>query len=116
MKDTKTKNLLDTLMKCITACENCATKCLSEENVNQMEKCIRTDRDCADICRITATFVARESQYMQKMLKQCIELCKDCEKECRKHDHDHCQKCADACRECVQACEEYMNVPSPSSN
>ncbi len=110
MKDPKTNELLDTLMKCITACETCADACLDEVNVDHMKGCIRMDRDCADICTITARFIARNSMHAPMMLEQCIALCKACEDECRKHEHAHCLKCADACHECHQRCAAYLSL------
>ncbi|MDX5346513.1 MAG: four-helix bundle copper-binding protein [Hymenobacteraceae bacterium] len=108
MKSEKTNNLEHVLIKCITACETCADLCLQEDNVKMMADCIRTDRDCADICTLTARFVARNSKHAPHVMRECIEICKECEKECRKHDHDHCQHCADICKECYEACEEWM--------
>lgn len=97
------------LIKCITACETCADKCLDEDNVKMMADCIRLDRDCADACTMAARFLARKSKYRRQALELCIQACKDCEKECRKHDHDHCQHCADICHECHKACEDYLS-------
>lgn len=98
------------LADCIAACESCATKCLDVENVKMHIECIRTDRDCADICALTLRLLNRDSNHLNEILKVCIDTCVSCEKECRKHDHDHCQKCADACHQCHQACEEYLSV------
>ncbi len=72
MKDPKTNELQHVLIKCITACETCAMLCLQEEDVKMMERCIRLDRDCADICSLTAQFVARESERLQDILSLCI--------------------------------------------
>ncbi|MBC5991845.1 four-helix bundle copper-binding protein [Pontibacter cellulosilyticus] len=108
MKSERTNELEHVLIKCITACETCATACLHEDNVKMMARCIMIDRDCADICTLTARFMARDSEHTKHVMKECIEICRQCEAECRKHDHDHCQKCADACRECAEACEAWM--------
>ncbi|MEZ4886786.1 MAG: four-helix bundle copper-binding protein [Chitinophagales bacterium] len=98
------------LADCIAACENCATQCLNEENIQMHVKCIKTDRDCADICALTLKLVNRNSHQLNEILKVCIVTCIACEQECRKHDRGHCQKCADACHTCHQACEEYLSV------
>ena len=107
MKDLKTNELQHILIKCVTACETCASLCLQEDDVKMMERCIRTDRDCADICSLTAQFVARESEHLQDMLSLCITACKACYEECKKHEHDHCQQCAEKCKECYKACQQY---------
>src|SRR3712207_8261901 len=55
--------LFRSLIKCITACEACATLCLQEEDVQMMVKCIQADRDCADVCALTTRLVARNSPH-----------------------------------------------------
>ena len=109
MKSEKTNNLEHILIKCITACETCMTMCLQEDDVKMMVGCIQLDRDCADICTLTARFVARNSAHAKHVMKECIEICRKCAEECGKHDHDHCQHCAEICRECADACTEWMN-------
>ena len=109
MKSEKTNNLEHVLIKCITACETCMTMCLQEDDVKMMVGCIQLDRDCADICTLTARFVARNSAHAKHEMKECIEICRKCAEECGKHDHDHCQHCAEICRECADACTEWMN-------
>lgn len=108
MRSEEQNNLQHILIKCITACDACATECLKEDNVSMMEKCIRIDRDCADICALLSRYIARESSYTEAILKTCIQMCRDCEAECKKHDHWHCKKCAEICHECHLACEDYL--------
>lgn len=110
MKDHKTNQLLDELMKCIAACETCADACLSEDNPATMADCIRINRHCADVCSTVARFVARDSQYIGAALQNCIIICNDCADTCSQHHHDHCQKCAEVCRNCVELCQEYTGA------
>ncbi len=110
MKFQITNDLEHTLVKCITACEYCATLCLQEDNVKEMARCIMLDRDCADICALTSRFLARGSEHTVHVMRECIEICRLCAAECSKHEHDHCQQCAEACRECADACESWMQV------
>lgn len=104
---TQNESVLDALYRCISACELCATACLQEEDVPMMVPCIRLDRDCADICRLTAAFIARSSDHAKHVIKECIEICRKCAEECGQHKHDHCQKCAAACRACAEACQQF---------
>ena len=99
--------VLDALSRCIAACEMCATACPQEDDVQMMVPCIRLDRDCADICRLTAAFIARGSDHARHVLKECIEICRKCGEECGQHQHDHCQQCAAACQACLEACKTY---------
>jgi hypothetical protein len=98
------ESIIEALWKCATACENCASECLGEDDFLMMRDCIRLDRDCADVCRLTATLIARNSPHGKHLVKECIEVCERCAEECGQHDNDHCQACARACTECVEAC------------
>ncbi|WP_456256723.1 four-helix bundle copper-binding protein (plasmid) [Pseudomonas iridis] len=91
-------------LSCATACETCASSCLQEDDVQMMSGCIAQDRDCADLCRLAAALMARNSPRAADICKLCAEACKACAEECAKHAHDHCQACAKACSECAQAC------------
>lgn len=89
---------------CAAACDHCATACLAEDDVKQMARCIRLDLDCADICRMAAAYMARDSELARNVCRLCAEVCEACGEECAKHDPDHCQQCADACRRCAEEC------------
>ncbi len=104
------RELLEKLARCAAACESCMDACLVEDDVKMMVECIRTDRDCAKICHITASFVASNSPHAAHLVKECEEICRACAEECEKHDMDHCQACAKACRECEQACKSFSGV------
>ena len=103
--------LLDALNTYVASCENCATACLQEGDVKMMVRCIGLDRDCADICALTARFVARGSEHAAHLMKECAELCKACGDECEKHRaYAHCQECAAACRRCEAACRAGLSM------
>lgn len=98
--------LIQKLLDCSFACENCATACLNEENVNDMTRCISLDRDCADLCFQAVRLLIRDSEIGKQFLLLCEEICRLCADECGKHDMDHCQQCAAACLACAEACHE----------
>jgi hypothetical protein len=105
-----TVSLLNALSACSAACEHCATACLDEYEVKMLTHCILLDRDCADICRLTATLIARGSLHGQHLLRECAEVCGLCAVECEKHAHmQHCKECAQACRNCETACREFFS-------
>ena len=100
------KPLLDALNNCAAECNHCTSACLEEQDVKMLAKCISLDMDCAAICTLTASLIARGSEHGKHLLKECAEVCNACADECEKHaDHmDHCKKCAEACRACATAC------------
>ena len=50
---------------CADACDHCAAACLQEQDVKMMARCIALDVDCAQICRLAASFMARGSQFAE---------------------------------------------------
>ncbi len=101
------KQVLQLLNACIAACNHCASACLEEQEVAMLARCIKTDIDCAEICSLTAAFVARDSEFSEKLLVECAAICDACAEECEKHAKmgmRHCEECARACRECADAC------------
>jgi hypothetical protein len=96
--------LLTELLNCATQCDICYRACLEEKEAAHLIKCIGLDRECADLCRLTASLLVRGAERIDKYLKLCAEVCTACAEECEKHKHDHCQKCAHLCRSCAEAC------------
>lgn len=105
MAHEKNQSLLEMLSHCAAECSHCATACIEETDVKALVRCIKLNIDCAEICQVTASFVARDSEHAQHLLKECAEICEDCAAECEKHEYmEHCRKCAEACRHCAEAC------------
>ena len=105
MAHEKNQSLMEALNNSAAECNHCATACLDEQDVKMLASCIKLDIDCADICQLTASFVARDSEHAHHLMKECAEICEACAEECEKHAHmEHCRKCAEACRRCAEAC------------
>ena len=105
MSHEENRGLIDVLAKCAAECNHCATACLSEKDVKMLERCIKLDLDCAEICLLAISFIARGSEHAQHILNECAEICEACAKECMKHSHmDHCRKCAEICKRCAELC------------
>ncbi len=90
---------------CALACETCAAACLREADPKPMARCIAFDMDCADLCRLASTLMARGSEYARDVCRICASVCEACADECARHDTDHCQRCAEACRRCAHECK-----------
>src|SRR4051812_27172307 len=69
---------IDACNACAAACDFCATSCLKEEGVQSMTRCIELDIDCAQICRLAAAFMARDSDYAAEICDLCARICEDC--------------------------------------
>lgn len=108
--------LIESLEKCVTACNHCAASCLDEENVKAMADCIKLDLDCADVCQMTLKLLVRDNTSAITIVQFCSDICAECASECEKHEHDHCQQCAEACRNCEEKCKTYLDrVAEPNT-
>ncbi|MFX0592209.1 four-helix bundle copper-binding protein [Melissospora conviva] len=118
MDRSKLAAAIDMLISCSQACTACADACLSEDQVQMLTKCIRSDLDCADICDTTARVLSRHTGYdaniSRSLLEACITACKACGDECEQHAgmHEHCRICAEACRACERACRDLLATMS----
>lgn len=113
MINIKNKALIDALNDCAVACNACASACLDEQDVKMLAKCIKIDLDCAVICSLAVTLLARNSVHGKHVMNECEEVCNLCADECEKHAKmgmEHCKECAAACRKCAAACKENEMV------
>ncbi|WP_425387198.1 four-helix bundle copper-binding protein [Alteribacter aurantiacus] len=94
---------------CLRACNQCYEACLSEEEVSHMRECIRTDRECADVCELTLKAISTNSPHVREIISLCAKVAEDCGKECASHKHDHCQMCAEACHLVSELCGAYVS-------
>lgn len=111
MSHVQNRALLDALTKCVEECNHCAAACLEEQDVKMLARCIKLDIDCAEICSLAVSFVARGSEHAEHLLHECADICEACAEECEKHSsmgRAHCKRCAEACRACADACHSGM--------
>lgn len=105
------EKLIQELFNCAIVCEKCENACLSETDIAMMRNCITLDRDCADICILTARLLQRDSKVGHHLLNTCEEICRMCAEECDKHSHmEHCKECAEVCKKCADACRSHLEM------
>lgn len=99
------KKTIDTLYLCAGQAAHCYNACQIEKEKDKLERCMQLDKDCEEICRLTAQFLERNSENSELLLKSCGEICEKCAEECKKHSNlEHCKKCAEACEKCAEMC------------
>jgi hypothetical protein len=91
------------------ACVVCADACLAEDDARELERCIRSSLDCADIAGTTARVLARrlsDARLLRAQVEACARAFAACAAECQRHasHHDHCAACADACHRAAEHC------------
>jgi hypothetical protein len=114
---------LDTLLRCVEECFDCAASCtacadasLSEDDVQELIRVIRLCLDCADACEATGRIVTRQTApdlgLFRAMLEACSAACLASAEECERHaaHHEHCRVCAEVCRRCKTACDDLLAV------
>lgn len=102
---------IEALNDCASHCLACADACLESDDVAEMVRCVRSDLDCATICRATADVLSRAGASgapWRQQLEVAIEMTRVCAEECGSHDHGHCQECAEACRRANEACRSLL--------
>lgn len=66
---------IDACNACADECDHCAIACLQEPEPKSMARCIALDIDCAAICRLAASFMARGSEFAGQICWLCAEIC-----------------------------------------
>jgi hypothetical protein len=105
MRYHKYEECIDACIKSFKACEFCADTCLHDDNVEQLQKCIKLARSCSDLSILAVKEMIRCSPFADRICAMCADACKVCAEECEQHENDHCQYCAETCRRCMDLCE-----------
>lgn len=108
-KREKKQELIKVLGECVNTCNHCFSACLKEDDVKMMAKCIRLDKECAEVCSFTI-LVFHKSKFIDKYLELCASVCEACAEECGKYPNEHCKECAKACKECAEKCRGFRDM------
>ena len=109
--------ILKELNACAALCNICYNACLSEGDFSTMARCIALTSECADVCHLASSMLARNSENIEKYLKLSADISLECAKECEKHEFDFCYKCAQVCRKNAEMCyiikqkKDYEKIP-----
>ncbi|WP_019142709.1 four-helix bundle copper-binding protein [Noviherbaspirillum massiliense] len=109
MAEQQFESCIEACNDCADACDYCAASCLKEPDPKAMAHCIALDIDCAQMCRMAASYMARGSEFVDLLCHACAEVCDACAEECAKHPMTHCQECAQACRNCADECRRMAS-------
>jgi hypothetical protein len=100
---------IEVCVDCAQACTACADACVSEDIVQKLTKCIRSNLDCGDICDITERVLSRHAGYnaniTRAVLQACAQVCKTCGDVCEQHasKHDHRRRSEEGCKTVLSA-------------
>lgn len=88
------------LLMCKAICDACSTMCIKDGNKKTAAIC----RECAEACDFAVTLRCCESQFSEKALQLCADICEKCAEECTSMNVKHCTECADICKRCSETC------------
>lgn len=106
------------MSECITKCLDCHRICtetvahlLHGDGHHSETKHLVALLDCAQMCALSADFMARRSPHHEHICPECAEICKACATLCEEHaDADgQMKRCAEACRRCAASCESMAS-------
>ncbi len=89
---------------CAVACDECARAC-RQTDPQTLSRCMELSQDCADVCRLTALLMVRESEWAKILCRLCAQTCEACAEECARQRLAECQECAQTCQHCAEECE-----------
>jgi hypothetical protein len=111
------------MQRCIQICQDCHTSCiqlishcLAAGGRHAAPAHIRLLMDCAQLCTVTADFMARTSVFHDRTCTLCAELCRRCAESCEQiaGEDQLVKQCAELCRRCAESCER-MASPGAAS-
>ncbi len=99
---------IDACVACAQQCEACSNACLNEKDVHHLTDCIRLSNDCAQACWAAASYMSRDSAFIDGACEIALKSCELCARESDKHNHFHCQAVAAACIKCAIECRRIV--------
>jgi hypothetical protein len=102
-------HLTDETKACIDACAACHEACMEITARLRMpgpgdEGQIGALLDCAELCRLTASFVGRDSPLHAMAGALCAESCQRAARDCERLDDPATRRVADICRRTADHC------------
>jgi hypothetical protein len=103
--------VVKTVQDCEVVCEQMTTILKSKPDVQNRIRQLMLLRDCADICALTAKYIARRSPFAKHMAGLCATVCQVCGTECSRFPDAESQHCAQVCWHCAQVCQSFAMMP-----
>lgn len=106
------------MQRCIQLCQDCHARC-----IQLIDHCVtvggrlatpahlRLLMDCAQLCTVTADFMARASSFHDRTCTLCAELCRRCAESCEQvaGNDQLVKQCAELCRRCAESCDRMAS-------
>jgi hypothetical protein len=101
------EHLVKTIQDCEAVCEHMTTLLKRRPDVQMRLRQLQLLRDCADICGLTAKYIARNSMFARPAANLCASICEACGAECARFPDAESQNCARVCMNCARECRAF---------
>lgn len=99
--------VLQAIQNCEAVCEFTEYSILQMGGASHRIEQLRLLRDCADICTLTAKYIARCSIFAKNIALLCAQICEVCGNHCLHHPDEQSQRCGQICLHCAQICRAF---------
>ncbi len=95
-------------LDCYRICVETFAYCIKTGGRHADPDHIQILKDCAEICKLNADFMIRNSQYYGRTCELCADICEKCAASCEAVGPEDTQvkACSEICRECASSCRE----------
>lgn len=82
-------NAIDALTVCATLAPPALTPASLRGAGQKSRRCLRLNLDCADLCRLAAGVLVRQTEpdfdVVRAAVESCVQVCRSCRDECERH-------------------------------
>ena len=104
------EELVRTIQDCEATCEHMTHHIKKLPDYNMRIRQAVLLRECADICGITAKFIARNAIFSKHVAALCANICDACGTECARFPDEMSQHCAEMCFHCAKECRVFAGI------
>jgi hypothetical protein len=104
------ERLVKTIQDCEANCEHMTNYLKRLQDFHMRTRQAVLLRDCADICGLTAKFVARGALFARQSAQLCACICETCGIECARFPDQMSQHCARVCLNCARECAAFAGM------
>lgn len=104
------EELVNTIQECEATCEHMTNHVLKLPDIQKRTKQVMLLNECADICGLTAKYIARGAMFSKHAAQLCACICETCGEECSRFKDEMSQECAQICMHCARECMNFVNM------
>ncbi|GIM29157.1 putative cysteine-rich protein YhjQ [Clostridium polyendosporum] len=104
------ESVLKIVQHCEAICEQMTTLLKAKSDIECRKEQLLLLRDCADICTLTAKYIARCSIFAKAIAHLCAHICTTCGNACLKFSDPESQHCGKICLHCARECMAFATM------